>query len=110
MERRAVVQMSEEEHRALAASARELMMADARVTAPEVDRVSRFAAELGLTDAQWSAVWDDAVRLDARAAAAAVTRAEARERIYELLYALAMEGDIVDPEWDLLEWLDEVWR
>lgn len=102
--------LEDAELQALAASARALMMADAKVTEPEMDRVARFASELGLTDAQWAEVWDAAVRADARAAAASVTRPAARERIYELLYGLASEGDVVDPEWDLLEWLDEVWR
>ncbi len=106
-------QLSHEEMVALAGSARVLMEADGRVSQAEADRVADFARELGISKSQWMAVWDEAVRTlpstKAVEAAAAVQRAEAREVVYELLYKLAMEGTIVDAEWDLLEWLDETW-
>jgi hypothetical protein len=98
---------------ALAASARVMMMADGQISPGEMDIVARFGAELGLTEAQWSDVWDEGVRTlptaKAIAAAAALQRDEAREVVYELLYGLATDGTIVDPEWDILEWLDEAW-
>ncbi len=96
---------------ALATAARHLMTADGALDDEEFEAVAGFAAKLDLTPGQWEAVWDEAVRAgaDPVAAAGSVERTEAREQIYELLYGLAMEGTIVDPEWDLLEWIDEVW-
>ncbi len=98
---------------ALAASARVMMMADGEISRGEMDRVARFAAGLGLTAEQWSAIWDEAVRTlptaKAIAAAAALQRTEAREVVYEMLYELATDGSIADPEWDILEWLDDAW-
>ena len=98
---------------ALAASARTMMTADGAITEGEFDIVSRFAPRLGLTNAKWEAVWDEAVRTipatRAMEAAVQVTRREAREQIYALLYELATDGAIADPEWDLLEWLDRNW-
>lgn len=106
------MQLTHPELLALAASARQLMTADGSVTEGEFDIVSGFAPRLGLTDEQWRAVWDEAVRAVEEPAEAAgrVSRPEAREVIYELLYGLATDGSITDPEWDLLEWIDEVWR
>lgn len=100
---------------ALAGSARLMMIADGEVSEGELRIVSSFAARLGLTEQEWQTIWNQAIHTlpddeSVTAAVGALTRPVAREIAYELLYELATDGSIVDPEWDLLEWLDEHWR
>lgn len=100
---------------ALAGSARLMMMADGEITDGELKIAASFAGRLGLTEEQWGAIWEEAIHTlpDASAvteAVGALTRPIAREVAYELLYELATDGTILDPEWDILEWLDEHWR
>jgi len=100
---------------ALAGSARVMMMADGEVSEGELQIAASFAARLGLTDVEWARIWDEAIRVlpdddSVTEAVGALTRPVAREVAYELLYELATDGTIVDPEWDILEWLDETWR
>ncbi|MCA9608913.1 MAG: TerB family tellurite resistance protein [Myxococcales bacterium] len=100
---------------ALAGSARLMMMADGEISEGELEIAASFAGRLGLTVEQWGAIWEEAIHTlpDDEAvteAVGALTRPVAREIAYELLYELATDGTIVDPEWDILEWLDEHWR
>jgi hypothetical protein len=108
------MQLTQEELLALAASARVLMGADGELSEGETELARNMGAELGVDDVRWERLWDEAIRtIPDRAAlnaVAEVTRTSARELIYERLYVLATDGTIVDPEWDILEWLDEVWR
>lgn len=106
--------LTREELIALAASARVMMMADGSITEGESDIVARFAPRLELTNEDWSGVWDEAQRRlptieTVQTAVGSLRRREARELVYELLYELATDGSISDPEWDLLEWLDATW-
>jgi len=107
--------LNHQEMVALAGSARLMMVADGEISEGELQIAASFAAKLGLTDLQWSQIWDEAIRTlpddeSVTEAVGALTRPAARELSYELLYELATDGTIVDPEWDLLEWLDETWR
>jgi len=108
------MQLTKDELLALAASARVLMEADGEISEGETELARAMGAHLGVDDLRWERIWDEAIRtIPDRAALdaiAAVTRPAAREVIYEQLYVLATDGTIVDPEWDILEWLDEVWR
>lgn len=108
------MQLTHDELLALAASARVLMEADGEISEGETELARNMGAELGVDDLRWEKLWDEAIRTipdrEALTRVAAVTRTVARELIYEQLYILATDGTIVDPEWDILEWLDEVWR
>lgn len=108
------MQLTHDELLALAASARVLMEADGEISEGETELARNMGAELGVDDLRWERLWDEAIRTipdrEALTRVASVTRPVAREQIYEQLYVLATDGTIVDPEWDILEWLDEVWR
>jgi len=108
------MQLTHEELLALAASARVLMEADGEISEGETEHARNMGAELGVDDLRWERIRDEARRTipdrAALTAIAEVTRPRARELIYEQLYVLATDGTIVDPEWDILEWLDDVWR
>jgi len=100
---------------ALAGSARVMMMADGEISAGELQIAESFATRLGVDEEQWGKIWAEAIRTlpddeSVEEAVGALDRPVAREVAYELLYELATDGSIVDPEWDLLEWLDETWR
>jgi uncharacterized tellurite resistance protein B-like protein len=109
-------ELTREELIVLAAAVREMIKADGVVSDSEADAAAALARRLGLDSKTWAALWADAQRelpnVDAvvHAAARDLTRANAREIVYELLYEIATDGSIVDSEWDLLEWLDETWR
>ena len=107
------MQLTHDELLALAASARVLMEADGEISEGETELARNMGAALGVDDVRWEKLWDEAIRTipdrEALTRVAAVTRAVAREQIYEQLYVLATDGTIVDPEWDILEWLDQVW-
>ena len=109
-----VIPLSREELLALAGCARLVMLADGEISDGEIALVEQMGEELGLDDIRWRGIWDEARETlkdkAALEAVAAVTRPEAQEVIYERLYVLATDGDIVDSEWDILEWLDETWR
>lgn len=108
------MRLTHDELLALAASARVLMLADGEISEGETELARNMGAELGVDDLRWERLWDEAIRTipgrEALSRAASVARPQAREAIYEQLYVLATDGTIVDPEWDILEWLDEVWR
>lgn len=98
----------------LAGALRLMMMADGEVSAEEGEFVAALGTRLGYAARGWELVWTDASRIYpstqlVEEALAAVERPAARETIYTVLYELAEEDAIVDPEWDLLEWLDETW-
>ena len=105
--------LTDEELLALAASARLMMRVDGELSEAELDYLEPLGASVGLSGDRWRRLWDQAIRRlpDTRAlrAAAAVTRPEAREVIYEHLYRLADRDGLTDAEWDVLEWLDETW-
>ena len=99
----------------LAALLRELIRTDGEISEEEIQGLDVVATRLGLPEARWQRVWTRAStelpNLEAtKAAAARLERAAAREFVYELLHNVASADDIVDPEWDLLEWLDEEWQ
>lgn len=99
----------------LAGAVREMMKADGTVTDAELQTAGSLAPRLGLPAEQWESLWSQAMRdlpnFDAvKAAAGALHRQEARELVYEILHEVATHDEIVDSEWDLLEWLDEMWR
>lgn len=99
----------------LAACLRELVAADGRLSEEELEALAQVPQRLGITDADWDGMWDEAMRTfpnyeAAQEATAGLTRVAARELVYELLYIVAAEDCIVDDEWDLLEWLDEEWQ
>ncbi|MAQ16920.1 MAG: hypothetical protein CMN30_19265 [Sandaracinus sp.] len=106
--------LTHDELLALAASARLMMRVDGELTEGELAYAERMGAELGLDRATWTAVWDEAVRRhpDRRALqrAADLARPEAQDIVYEHLYRLAERDDLVDAEWDVLEWLDATWK
>ena len=106
--------LTHDELLALAASARLMMRVDGELTEGELAVAERMGAELGLDRATWTAVWDEAVRRhpDRRALqqAADLARPGAQDIVYEHLYRLAERDDLVDAEWDVLEWLDATWK
>ncbi len=98
----------------LAGALRLMMMADGELSTEEGEFVAALGARLGYAERGWELVWTDASRIYPSAdlvkeALAAVERPGAREAMYQYLYELAERDSIVDPEWDLLEWLDETW-
>ena len=100
---------------ALAGSVRLMMVADGEISEGEMQIAASFAARLGLTDEQWTTIWDEAIRAlpdedSVTEAVGALARPAAREIAYEMLHELATDGTIVDPEWDLLEWVDATWQ
>ena len=99
----------------LAGCLREMIRIDGDVSEAELESAVSVADRLGLAKSEWDGIWSDAVRqlpnIDAvKKAAGALHREEARELVYELLHEIATHDEIVDSEWDLLEWLDEMWR
>lgn len=99
----------------LAGVLREMIRIDGDVSEAELESAVSVAERLGLTTTEWDAIWSDAVRqlpnVDAvKEAAGGLHRDEARELVYEVLHEVATHDEIVDSEWDLLEWLDEMWR
>ena len=99
----------------LAALLRELIRTDGEISEEELQGLDVVSNRLGLTETRWKRVWGQASRElpnleSTKAAAALLERAPARELVYELLHNVASADDIVDPEWDLLEWLDEEWQ
>lgn len=99
----------------LAGAVREMMKADGTVSDAEVETADALAGRLALPHGEWVKIWDEAARelpnLDAvKASAGGLHRQEARDLVYEILHEVATHDDIVDSEWDLLEWLDEMWR
>ena len=125
------LELTHDELIALAGVLRVMMMADREVSDEESaiatgigDRLAEIpgdgAAYRGramgrrLGSKGWATFWREAITMlpneaAVRRAVASVKRVEAQEIIYELLYELASAGTIVDPEWDLLEWLDQSW-
>ncbi|MGE3636796.1 MAG: hypothetical protein AB7P00_43235, partial [Sandaracinaceae bacterium] len=57
-----VVHLTHDELLALAASLRVMMRADGAVTETEIEIVSNFANRLGVTEAKWEIIWDEAIR------------------------------------------------
>lgn len=108
--------LTREEMIVLAAAVREMIKADGTISDGEADAAADLARRLGLDARSWDSIWSEAMRtlpnVDAviHAAARDLSRSDAREVVYELLYEIATDGSIVDSEWDLLEWLDETWR
>ncbi len=99
----------------LAAALREMIRIDGDVSEAELESAVAVADRLGLSTQEWDSIWSQGVRqlpnVDAvKAAAGDLHREEARELVYELLHEVATHDEIVDCEWDLLEWLDEMWR
>ena len=99
----------------LAALLRELIRTDGEISEEEIEGLDVVANRLGLVDTRWKRIWSQASRelpsLDSvKAAAVLLERAAAREFVYELLHHVASADEIVDPEWDLLEWIDEAWQ
>lgn len=99
----------------LAALLRELIRTDGEISEEEIQGLDVVANRLGLPEARWKRIWSQASselpNLETtKAAAALLERAAAREFVYELLHNVASADDIVDPEWDLLEWIDEEWQ
>ena len=106
--------LSCDELRVLAGMLRIMMMADSRVTSEELHAVARIGTRLGLTEEAWDAIWEEAAETLPSAdavleAASTLSRVGAREAVYEQLYRLADADHISEEEWDLLEWIDEVW-
>ncbi|MBW2460656.1 MAG: TerB family tellurite resistance protein [Deltaproteobacteria bacterium] len=99
----------------LAGAIREMMKADGSVSHAEVETAVAVADKLALPAEEWDAIWEEAARKlptaeAVKAGAAELYRQEAREVVYEILHEVATHDEIVDSEWDLLEWLDETWR
>jgi hypothetical protein len=99
----------------LAGALREMIRIDGDVSEAELQSAVAVADRLGLTTQEWDAIWGEAVRAlpnveAVKNAAGDLHRVEARELVYELLHEVATHDEIVDSEWDLLEWLDEMWR
>ncbi len=106
--------LDSEEQVILAAILREVARADGILQPSESDALARVAARLDLSAAEWQARWSEANRRypnpqATREAAQTIQRLDAQEVVYRIAYEVAEEGEIVDPEWDLLEWLDEAW-
>lgn len=99
----------------LAGAVRQMMKADRSVSVAEIETADALATRLALSHEAWNSIWDQAARdlPDAEAveaAAAKLHRREARELLYEILHEVATHDEIVDSEWDILEWLDDMWR
>lgn len=106
--------LSRDEMVLLAGALRVMMMSDGELSVEEGEFVTELGARMGFAPAGWELVWTEASRAypsadEVREGLTAVERTGAREVIYECLYQLAEQDEIVDPEWDLLEWLDEAW-
>lgn len=97
----------------LAALLRVMVSADGKLSERELTHADDLPRRLGLGPDEWRAIWDRAARELPNAAAvreaAASLRADVRDAVYELLYRLAESDGLSDPEWDLLEWLDQRW-
>ncbi len=99
----------------LAALLREMIRTDGEISEEEIQGLDSIANRLGIPETRWKRLWNQASselpNLESvKVAALSLERAEAREFVYELLHNVASADEIVDPEWDLLEWLDEEWQ
>jgi hypothetical protein len=83
---------------------------DGQASSDEVELIARIGAEID--PASFEATAAEAARLEGaqlRAAVDGVTRPEAREVIYELLYDMAIKETIDEHEAELLDWLADAW-
>lgn len=92
---------------------RVMLTADGHLSERELEHAEEVPRRLGLGTDEWSSIWEQATRTLPNATrvreAAADLRAEIRDAVYERLYHLGDADGLADPEWDLLEWLDERW-
>ena len=109
------MQLSELEHHekvALLALLGLMARLDGQVSGDELEVLRRVVSELD-PDA-FSRASAEARNLPSSEAilqaAGEVTRTEAREIIYELLFEMAMEESIVERERELLDWLTKAWQ
>jgi hypothetical protein len=85
---------------------------DGQVSGDEVELLNRILGELG-PDAFEKAAHEAAQLPDAEAillSAGLVTRQEAREVLFELLFDMATRESIVEREAVVLDWLTETWQ
>jgi len=98
----------------LAGLVRVMLTADGRLSQRELEHTDELPRHLDLSADEWQRLWEEATRSLPNATrvceAAARVRPEVRDAVYERLYHLADADGLTDPEWDLLEWLDETWR
>jgi len=83
---------------------------DGQASGDEVELLSRVGRDLGT--GVFEAVAAEAAQLEGaalRAKVEEVTRPEAREVIYELLYEMATNETISEQEGELLDWLADAW-
>lgn len=84
---------------------------DGSASRDEITLLTRVIRELG--EDAYEEVAADAAALDddgVRQAARDVTRPEAREVLYELLYDMALHESVVEREAELLAWLRTEWQ
>lgn len=105
--------LSAEEQLALGGLLRLVIRADGAFTEEEEQRVHEIGDDLGGRDALWKAISDSAQAFpedaDIRAAAAAVSRAEARELILGVLTGVAAADTIAPSEAGLIDGLRASW-
>ena len=107
------IDLTDDERLALAGLVRLMVKADGEFSPEEAGAVAEMAQDLGEAPF-WAAIDRAAQELTdddkIRAAARAVTRADARETIYGALLGLSQHGATTGGEDDLLEWLADEWE
>ncbi|MFO0711031.1 MAG: TerB family tellurite resistance protein [Sandaracinus sp.] len=103
-----------DEQLVLGALIRLMVRADGRFTEEEEQRIQDIGAEIGGSEELWRIVSDSAQRYTSEAAAKAaipsITRQEARDMIYDVLFSVAQADTIAPGEQLVLDTLRKAWN
>ncbi|GAB4209581.1 MAG: hypothetical protein OHK0013_29200 [Sandaracinaceae bacterium] len=106
--------LTDEEKLVLGALIRLMVRADGRFTEEEEQRIQDIGAEIGGSEELWRVVSDSAQKYTSedatRRAIPTVTRPEAREMIYDVLFGIATADMIADGEQVILDALRKAWN
>lgn len=109
-----LAELTEAERLVLGALIRLMVRADGRFTEEEEQRIQDIGADLGDAEALWGAISDSAQTYTSeqatRAAIPTVTRPEARELLYGVLFAVATADTIAPGEQVILDALRLAWN
>lgn len=105
--------LTDDEKLVLGALIRLMVRADGRFTEEEEQRIHEIGAEIGSAEDLWRAVSDSAQRYTSeaatRAAIPSVTRPEAREMMFGVLFGIATADMIAPGEQTILDALRLAW-